>query len=408
MNRPLRWADFAEMSILFWIQWAALGIWNVPLSPILDAHGLGALRPFAFATSGVAALFSPLIFGAMADRHTPPVIVLRCLACGCAAGMAAVAWSIQHAWPPLVIFGLIQLMMLCTVPVTSISVSIVMARLNSPKTQFGPIRSMGTLGWMCGCWLVSAMNADSSLVAHYSGALIWLVLAGFTFTLPAVPPPASTGKIGLRERMGWDALVLLKNPDHRVVFITAALFSIPLAAFYPYTPLHLRDLGLSHTSAWMTLGQVSEMILMFALAGVLARVRLKWVFAAGLAFGILRFALCMANGPGWVLLGISMHGFSYALFFITAQIYLEQRIDPAWRTRAQALMSLMTSGVGNLLGYLGVGGWYAVCMTPTGARWQLFWGVLSAACLAIFVVFACVYHGRGTGLLQRAGVKSEE
>ena len=389
------------MALLFFIQWMALGIWYVPLSPVLDAHGLQAIRPFAFATSGISALISPLIFGAMADRHVPPVRVLRFLAVASAATMAIATWSIQHTWPAWLVFLLIQCLMLCATPITSISTAVVFSRLSNARSEFGPIRAMGTFGWMCGCWLVSALNADASTLSGYVGSIVWLGLSAFTLMLPATPPPPSTGKIGWRERMGWDALVLLKNPDHRIVFITAAIFSIPLAAFYPYTPPHLQQLGLRHTSAWMTLGQVSEMVAMFGLAGLLANWRLKWVFATGLAFGVLRFALCMANGKSWVLAGISLHGFSYALYFITAQIYLDQRIDPAWRTRAQALMSLMTSGVGNLLGYLGVGAWFAFCACPPGTRWPLFWGGLSVSCAVILTFFLAIYHGRGPGLHPR-------
>ena len=37
---------------------------------------------------------------------------------------------------------------------------------------------------------------------------------------------------------------------------------------------------------------------------------------------------------GPLLLGIFLHGASFVPVFITAQIYLNQRIDSAWRTRA--------------------------------------------------------------------------
>src|SRR5438552_19108250 len=112
-------------------------------------------------------------------------------------------------------------------------------------------------------------------------------MAAFTFLLPSVDPPKSAEHLTLRQRLGLDALTLLKNPDHRVVFITAALFCIPLTGFYPYTPPHLRELGLQHTSAWMSFGQITEIIAMFMLGGVLFHWRLKWIFVCGRSFGVL-------------------------------------------------------------------------------------------------------------------------
>jgi nucleoside transporter len=380
---------------LFLIQWMALGIWLVPLTSLLEAHGLQGLRPFAYAASAIAAMTSPLFFGAMADRHVPPVIVLRRLALASCALTLLVSYAVDHVWPPLIILLVIQCLALCTAPVTSISTSIVFAQLRDPKREFGPIRAMATFGWMCGCWVVSLLNADASTRSCYAGAATWIGLLAFTYLLPEVAPPTSAGKITLRERMGWDALVLLKNRDTLVVFIAAALYNIPLSAFYPFTPPHLTKLGLEHTSAWMSLGQVSEMFAMFGLAGLLTRWRLKWVFAAGLSFGVLRYLFCALDTKWMVLLGVSLHGLSYTLFYITAQIYLEQRIDPAWRTRAQALFTLMNAGIGNLAGYLGVGLWFQFCTASNTTRWPVFWAGMCACVVAVMVWFLAAYHGRG-------------
>jgi nucleoside transporter len=390
----IRQAEYFELMGLFFIQWMAMSVWFVPLGPILDAYGLGAIKPFAFAASAVSAFVSPLIFGAMADRHVSPVKVLRGLTAATAFTMLVVTWSIKQHWPPGAVLLLIQLLMLCSAPTASICTSIVFARLKNSQREFGPIRATGTFGWMCGCWLVSALNADTSVRAGCAGAVIWLGLAAFTFFLPDVPPPEIAGRITLKQRLGWDALGLLKNPDHRVVFITAALFSIPLAAFFPFTPQHLQQFGFQHTSAWMSLGQVSEIIAMFTLAGFFARLRLKWIFAIGLGFGLLRFSLCALNSKTWLLLGISLHGFSYAFYFITAQIYLDERVDAAWRTRAQALFSLMTSGVGNLAGYLGTGWWFAVCAKNGATQWPLFWGGLVAVVAVVGIYFLTKYRGQ--------------
>jgi len=145
----------------------------------------------------------------------------------------------------------------------------------------------------------------------------------------------------------------------------------------------------------MTLGQVTEVAAMFVLSGLLGRWRLKHILATGLAFGFIRYSLCALNGKGWVLAGISLHGCAFTLFFITAQIYLDQRIDPRWRSRAQALFSLMSGGVGNLLGYLGTGWWLQACKTNGVIDWSFFWGGLAAVVAAVLVYFVLAYHGRG-------------
>jgi len=377
-----------------------MGMWFVPLSTVLDAHGLQGIKPYAFATSAVASFISPLIFGAMADRHTSPVRVLRWLAVATCAAMALAATGIKLGWNPWLVLGIIQLHAVFSSPTWSLSTTIVLSRLNDARREFGPLRAVATLGWMAGCWLISAVNADASTLAGFGGAATWLVLAAFTLLLPGLAPPKSEGHLTLRQRLGLDALSLLKNPDHRVVFITAALFAVPLAAFYPFTPPQLRELGLRHTTAWMTLGQVTEIISMLALGWLLSNWRLKWIFAGGLGFGLLRYVLCAMNGKTAVLAGVTLHGFAFSLFFVTAPIYLNERIDAAWRTRAQALFTLMTSGVGNLIGYLGTGAWFARCLRSGGMDWSLFWGGLAAVVAAVAVYFLVAYHGRSSRLAK--------
>src|ERR1017187_8681248 len=96
--RTVRKAEYAELIALFFLQGAALGMWFVPLSTVLDAHGLNAIKPFAFAASALAAFVSPLIFGAMADRQASPVKVLRGLALATATTMALASMSINLNW----------------------------------------------------------------------------------------------------------------------------------------------------------------------------------------------------------------------------------------------------------------------------------------------------------------------
>ncbi len=372
----------------------AMGSWFVPLGTVLDGHRLEIIKPFAFATSAVAAFVSPLFFGAMADRHVAPTRVLRWLAIATAIAMVLVVVALRNGANAWLVLALIQLQALFLTPTWGITNAIVFGQLRDAERQFGPIRAVATLGWMAGCWVVSALQADRSSTACIVSACVWAVLAVFGSLLPAVVPVATGERLTIRQRLGLDALVLFKERNHRVVFLTVALFAIPLAAFYPYTPTHLRDLGLEHTSAWMSLGQVTEIIAMLALPQLLVRWRLKQILGAGLAFGVLRYVLCTLDGKAWVLTGVTLHGFAFTLFFITVQIYLDRRIDPVWRTRAQALYTVMLSGVGNLLGYLGTGAWLHACRSDGVIRWSLYWGVLAAAVAVVCVYFLMAYRGQ--------------
>jgi MFS family permease len=116
MLGSIRKAEYAELVALFFLQGAALGMWFVPLGPVLDAHGLSDIKPFAFACSALAAFVSPLIFGAMADRHASPVKVLRGLSLATAFAMAMATTAIKLELSRWLILALIQLHALCSAP----------------------------------------------------------------------------------------------------------------------------------------------------------------------------------------------------------------------------------------------------------------------------------------------------
>ena len=161
--------------------------------------------------------------------------------------------------------------------------------------------------------------------------------------------------------------------------------------------LHLEDLGVRQVTVMMSIGQITEIIAMFWLSSLLNRVRLKWVFLAGIGFGILRYALFMLDAIPALVTGILLHGLCFTLFFITAQIYLEQRIPNEMRARAQALLTLMMSGIGNLVGTLGTGWWRMACQHDGHTDWPRFWTGMTMLTVLVFTFFALAYKGRKRG-----------
>jgi hypothetical protein len=77
-------------------------------------------------------------------------------------------------------------------------------------------------------------------------------------------------------------------------------------------------------------------------------------------------------------------------------------VAAAWRARAQALMSLMNNGAGNLIGYLGTGWWFSECALPTGTQWPLFWSGLAALVGLVLIYFLSAYRGQAFHPVKRA------
>ncbi len=383
-----------RLALLFFLHAQAAGIWGLAMSNVLRAHGLERIVPYTFACAAVAAMISPLILGSLADQHIPANRLLRWLAVGTSLFLGLTSLAIERDWGMGSVLALLQMQSLCAAPMWGITTTIILARLREPDREFGPIRVWGTIGFMSGGWLTSfVLLADSSTRAGFAASALWLGIAAFTFVLHEVPPLGAGAVRSWRDLLGLPALALLAHRDHRVVFLTAALFSAPLAAFFPFAALHLGDLGVHKIAAAFSLGQLTEIIAMYGLSGLLVRVRLKWIFLTGIGFGAVRFALFALDTKVGLIAGIALHGLCYTLFFITAQLYLEKRIDPQLRARAQALLTLMTAGIGTLAGSVACDWWRISCRTGTLTDWPHFWLGLTAVIVTVFVFFAAAYRG---------------
>jgi hypothetical protein len=385
----------ARLALLFFFTAMPMGIWNVPLANVFAAYGKGHLVPWVLATTAVAAFISPLFVGALADQRMAPIRLLRWLAG--LTGFTLTMTCLSLHWrlgDPLVLICA-QVQSLVSVPVWSIASSFVFSQLQDAKRQFGPLRACATFGWMVGCWIISfVLRSDASVLAGFTAAGLWFVVLGMTFMLPSVAPADAQEHRSWRQILGLDALDLLKHRDHRIVFITAALYCIPLAAFYPYTALQLKELEVKNISAVMSLAQTTEILVMLVLSGVMTRFRLKWIFFSGIFMCVVRYGMNAMNTEGWIMLGTTLHGLAFTLYFITTQIYLEERIDPKWRVRAQALLALLMSGVGNLAGYLGGGWWHHACQVDGRTDWSRFWWGETALTAVVCVFFILAYRGR--------------
>src|SRR5258708_9789873 len=104
----------------------------------------------------------------------------------------------------------------------------------------------------------------------------------------------------------------------------------------------------------MSFGEWSELLFMLALPWFFKRIGVKYTMMLGMLAWVLRYLAFGAGNTGsleWLLYaGIIMHGICYDFFFVTGQVYVDQKAPPALRAAAQGLITFITYGIGMFIG----------------------------------------------------------
>ena len=391
---------FAGLWLASFFQGLSTGFWFPALTNILNTHGMGEWVGWAFAVPPVCALFSPLIGGALADERVAAQKLLAwCSLLGAILlflAFGALDLGLGPAWFLLILAAY----SIVSGPSWGLVATISMTHLGEGGRRYPLVRVGATIGWIAAGFLTSyALHADSSPAAGYAGAVARIACAAIAFTLPHTPP-LGLGK-SWKSAIGLDAFSLFKIRDHAVLFTITGLFSIPLVAFYMYSPELFEALGDKTPTASMTIAQWSEIAAMLFLGAMMLRFRLKTLLMWGLGVSALRFAMSGYAGLSgiiaWHTAGVALHGVCYTIYFVTAQVYLDRRVEPSMRGQAQGLLSLMAAGIGPLVGAFFCKWLRAVCVDASGHGWENFWGILAAIIAVCWVAFGLMYRGKRAG-----------
>lgn len=386
-----------RLSVMMFLQYFLWGAWWVTLGTYLGMtlRFTPAQVGLIYGSTAVAAILSPFFMGMIADRFYPAQRLLALLHLAGGAVLLATASATTFGW----FYAGVMIYAVCYVPTIALSTAICFRHLENPAREFPIVRIPGTTGWLLAGVLVGQLHLEATAVPMKIAAAASILLGVFAFVLPHTPPPRAGLPLRVRDIMGLDALALMRRRAFAVFMAGTFLLSISIQFFYAFANLYLNEIGLPEPATKMASGQVTEIAALLITPWLLPRLGVKKLLLISIFFWTLRFLFFAMGDTGdrvWMIyIALAVHGICFTFFFVAGQLFVDREAGPALRASAQGLLSMVSMGLGYLVGSVVAGSVVTRFLSAGGTPdWSRVWLFPAAGSAIVFLLFAFFFRPR--------------
>ena len=359
-------------------------------------------------TLGIASLFMPALIGIVADRWMSAEKLLGI----CHFVGAIFIFSASFVNNPNIMFWVILFNSIAYMPTIALNNSVSYRILSQSdfdvQKTFPPIRVWGTIGFICAMWFVDLTGFGQSKAQFYVAAISAILMGIYCYTLPSCPPNKKEKKGSLKESLGFDAFLLLKQEKMAIFFLFSLLLGAALQITNVWGDGFLRDFGNSkdfagsfvvkHRLILLSLSQVSETIFILTIPFFLKRFGIKMVMLLSMFAWVLRFGLFSIGDPGdgfiFLVMSMIVYGMAFDFFNISGSLFIEKETSSNIRASAQGLFMMLTNGIGAILGSIGSGKIIDMYTVNKVREWPTIWLIFAGYALVLAIVFPLVFKYR--------------
>ncbi len=372
---------YTKVSAMMFMEYAVWGAWM----PVLAARLLGPLKMsgkqtgWIYATLPLGTMISPLLAGQLADKYVDAGWILA-VAHLFGAVLLFAASRIDKFGPLFVVMLLYSMFYGATIGL----VNALMFR-HIPEAQWGNIFIWAPIAWalvgymLTGWRMTRRTEGDGSDCLIFAAALS-LIMAAVCLFQPATPPGASGTPM-------LEALKMLAEPNFLIFALVSLVISGMMQFYFLGTAQFMQDRGIATKAvpASMAVAQAAQAIgtwfLLMWFYSVLAGP--KWTLVVGSGCWLLMYVVYVASTSRVLLIAIqSLHGLAYMFFIIGGQLFTKDVAGPKIVASAQALIILVTTGIGLFLGTQLAGVVMDRCSVGGKFQWQKIYTV-PLLCMAV-------------------------